>query len=175
MPGRFYGRKRMTRSMSPINSEKNVFDITSSIGTGTNAQTIAIAVDAADNTVNNQVTRRCKIYRIWVELWAYGLLASGVNNPFNWYIMKNPGANLTPPGTAVYGTSNEKKFIFRSGKGLLGRLNDGSPPYLAYRGWIKIPKVYQRMGTDDTIQIALSAGAASGANFCLHVIYKWFS
>jgi len=168
---RFQSRQRM----SPINSEKNVFDITSAIGTGTNLQTLAIAVDSADNTVNNQVTRRCKIFRIWVELWVYGTLASGVNNPFNWYIIKNPGNNLTPPGTTVYGTSNEKKFIFRSGKGLLGRLNDGSPPYLAFRGWIKIPKIYQRMGTDDVIQIALSAGAASGANFCLHTIYKWFS
>ncbi len=95
MPFRRPFRKR--QSMSIIQSEKNVFDITSSIGTGTNLQTIAIAVNAADNTVNNQVTRRCKIYRIWVELWAYGILASGVNNPFNWYIIKNPGANLTHP------------------------------------------------------------------------------
>ncbi len=160
--------------MGNITSEKNVFDITSAIGTGTNLQVLALSVDAADNTVNNQVSRGCKIYRIWVELWAYGTLASGVNNPFNWYIIKNPGNNLTPPGTSVYGTSNEKKFIFRSGKGLLGRLNDGAPPYLAFRGWIKIPKIYQRMGTDDVLQLALSAGAASGANFCLHVIYKWF-
>ena len=152
-------RRGQRPGLSVVNSNKNVFDITSSIGTGTNAQTIAIAKDTADNTVNNEVERGSKIFRIWLELWAYGILASGVNNQFNWYIIKNPGANLTLPGTTVYGTSNEKKFIFRSGKGLLGRLNDGNPPYLAYRGWIRIPKIYQRMGADDKIEIALSAAA----------------
>ncbi len=157
-----------------VDSQKNQVDATTSIGTGNNQHIIAKAVNSASNTVNNEVTRGCKIFRIWCEVWAYGTLATGVNNQLTFYFMKNPGNNLTPPGTTAWGTSNEKKFIFRSGKGLLGRLQDGAPPYQVIKRWLKIPKKYQRMDIDDVITLEISAGAAAGANICTQFIYKWY-
>ncbi len=174
MPGRFFGRRRGNRLGTVIDSQKNQVDSTSSIGAGNNEHIIAKAVNSATNTVNNEVTRGCKIFQIWCEIWTYGTLGSGVNNPITWYFIKNPGNNLTLPGASAWGTSNEKKFIFRAGKGLNGRLQDGNPPYQVYKGWLKIPKKYQRMDIDDVISLVITAGAAAGANICVSFIYKWY-
>ncbi len=50
------------------------------------------------------------------------------------------------------------------------RNQDGNPPY-HWEGWVKIPKIYQRMGTDDTWQFVFgnNSGLGHGA---FNVIYK---
>ena len=69
--------------------------------------------------------------------------------------MKNPGDNLTAPAPISWGTSNEKKFIFRSWKFMVMRNQDGNSPF-HWKGWLRIPKLYQRMGTDDTFRIEVA-------------------
>ncbi len=84
--------------------------------------------------------------------------------------MKNPGANLTPPGVFAVGTSNEKKFVIREWVAMTMRNQDGNNPY-HWEGWIKIPKIYQRMGTDDTwVLVAGNTGVTGHAVF--FTIYK---
>ncbi len=134
-------------------------------------QSLATADDTHSTATANSVVNGCKIYRIWLELWAYGQTAGATNDIIDIYLMKNPGNNLTPPNPGTVGTSNEKKFVFKTWKGLMGVKSLGGTPY-AWKGWIKIPKVYQRMGTDD--RLVLIARSPTIGDFCFSCTYKWF-
>ncbi len=168
-------RRRRSGLGSIVNSEKNIIPAFTAVAAGaTIAITIAIAVNAADNTTINEVTRRCKLKAIWMELWVYDSaeIAVGTTTGVDAYIWKNPGANLTAPTPGTVGSSNEKKFVFKSWKGLTGPRTQGSLPY-TWKGWIKIPPRYQRMGTDDLFQFVLRA-TGSAQIVCTNFIYKWY-
>ncbi len=169
-----YGRPRR-RGFSIINSIKNVRNVATAgvVSTTTNVD-IAKAVNTPDNTVQVEVSQGCKIFRIWVEFTISGVaeVAVGTSTFVDCYIWKNTGANLTQPAPVSVGTSNEKKYVFRQWKGLIGARTQGFDAF-KFRGWIKVPKQYQRMGTDDVLQFVFrSEGVASIA--CTLFIYKWF-
>ncbi len=173
MPGRFYGRRRMNPGLGRIvDSNKNMPNAVLGIAAATTVtHVIAVAVDAAANTTANEVTRGCKIFKIYLEFWYYGQAVGPVNDIIDAYIIKNPGNNLTVPTPSTVGTSNEKKFVFREWKGLVGRKADGGVPY-QFKGWLKIPKVYQRMGADDQLQFVIRSPTVG--DLCIHTIYKWY-
>ncbi len=159
-----------------INSRKNVVSAFTGLNAGTDG-TLAIAT-AQDNptlAVTNDVAFGCVIKAIWVEFWCYATqdIGEGVTTGLDAYIIKNPGTNLTNPTPGTIGSSNEKKFIFRTWKGLIGQRTDGSPPY-NFRGWIKIPKRYQRMGANDLFSFVFRS---TGTNIimCTNFIYKWYT
>ncbi len=155
-----------------VDSNKNEVNGVVAITAATNfANVVAITVDSALNSVATQVTRGSKIFRIWVEFWYYGLSPSNTNDVFDAYFLKNPGSNLTPPNPGTVGTSNEKKFVFREWKGLTGNKSLGGSPYM-WKGWIKVPKIYQRMGADDLISFVVRSPTTG--NLCFKFIYKWF-
>ncbi len=131
---------------------------------------IAKAVNSPSNTVTTDCHHGSTIKAIWVSLDMCGLGASGGLVDGIVYLIKNPGANLTPPGTLAVGSSNEKKFVIKMWSAMLMRNQDGNPPY-HWEGWIKIPKRYQRMGTDDIWQLVWGLDGASGHGF-YNVIYK---
>ncbi len=170
-----YPQRRRSGLGSVIDSNKNVVDVV--VATVAAAQTntdLVIAVDAAANTSRKEVTRGCKIFKIWLE-FSIRLAETqvvGVSTLFDAYLMKNPGANLTPPASGSVGSSNEKKFVFRQWKSFLGAETQGAQRY-SFRGWIKIPKTYQRFGADDTLVFSVAATGADNV-YCMKAIYKWF-
>ncbi len=169
-----YGMRR-PRSFTVLVSNKNMPNSFAGAATGANTViVIAQAVDSATNVGPTEVERGCKIFRIWVELWVYAsaAVAVGVTSGIDMYIIKNPGDNLTVPVPGTVGTSNEKKFVFKTFKGLTGARTEGTPPY-TFRGWVKIPKIYQRMGADDKLQLVIRPTGAN-ALVCNNFIYKWF-
>ncbi len=131
---------------------------------------LAKAVTAPSNTITTDCHRGGTIKAIWVSIDFCGLRASGLNQDIMCYLIKNPGDNLTPPGVFAVGSSNEKKFVFKTWSAMTMRNQDGNPPY-HWEGWIKIPKRYQRMGTDDTIQFVIGANFETGHGF-ISAIYK---
>ncbi len=136
--------------------------------------TVAKAVNTPLSTVATDVSQGCKISAIWLELWVYASeeIIAGVTNAFDAYIIKNPGNNLTLPTPGSQGTSNEKKFIIKTWKGMMGARTQGALPY-SWRGWIKIPKLYQRMGTDDIWNFFFVSNGTN-AIVCTQFIYKWY-
>ncbi len=167
-------RKRRNFGPRPvINSIKN--QVISAIGTtgGRTDIVIAKAVNSPLSTVNSDVSQGCIIKAIYITVDGCGLGGTGVLNDMNFYLMKNPGNNLTPPVPISWGTSNEKKFIFRSWKFMIMRNQDGNTPF-HWEGWIIVPKRYQRMGIDDVILIAVANTAALTGHFSLEAIYKWY-
>ncbi len=131
---------------------------------------LAKAVTAPSNTIDNDCRRGGTIKALWLSIDFCGLAASGTRQEHMVYLMKNPGANLTPPGVFAVGTSNEKKFVVRQWNQMTMRNQDGNPPY-HWEGWLKIPKRYQRMGTDDTWVIVAGTNTSTG-HFSGNCIYK---
>jgi len=58
-------------------------------------------------------------------------------------------------------------------RAMIMRNQDGNVPY-HWEGWIKIPKRYQRMGTDDKWTISIACSAAVTGHASGMFIYKWY-
>ncbi len=166
-----FGQRRAL-SLRPVDSMKNCVYGES----GTNAsgiqKIIAIAKDNPVTTVQEEVERGCTIKSIWISLDICGLAATGVLQTTTVYLFKNPGANLTPPVPRTEGTSNEKKFVVKTWNYMTMRNQDGNPPY-HWEGWVRLPKRYHRMGTDDFWSIQAATTTSTG-HLSVQAIYKWF-
>ncbi len=170
----FSGRRRNFGPRPVINSIKNSINFGQGI-TGTLAQIIfAKAVTTPDPTIRDNVSHGSLIKAIYCTLDGCGLAASGVLNIMNFYLMKNPGNNLTVPDPRSVGGSNEKKFIFRQWQFMIMRNQDGNTPF-HWEGWIKIPKRYHRMGTDDVLELVVQCSSGATGHFSSEFIYKWYS
>ncbi len=161
--------------MRPVlNSIKNEVNTVDGITAATNnVASIVIATDVHDTAVVNSVTQGCIIKAVWIEFWYYGLSAASTNDIIDIYLMKNPGNNLTPPNPGTVGTSNEKKYVLHEWKGLGGNKSLGGYPYNQTGRWFKIPKIYQRFGTDDRLQLV--ARSPTTGNLCMKFVYKWYT
>ncbi len=156
-----------------VNSIKNVTNSQGSLSGTVVTKTIAKAVTSPSPTVQTDVSHGCIIKALYLVLDVCGLGGTGVLNISDFYLMKNPGANLTPPNPDSQGTSNEKKFIIKSWRAMIMRNQDGNVPY-HWEGWIKIPRRYHRMGTDDIWQINLMCSSGVTGHFSTLAIYKWY-
>ncbi len=134
---------------------------------------VAKAVTAPSNTVTTDCHRGGHIKAIWVSLDLCGLGTSGTNVRVIAYLIKNVGANLTPPGVFAVGSSNEKRFVIKMWSAMIMRNQEGNPPY-HWEGWVKIPKVYQRMATDDTWQFVTGLNTSTGHGDYLFIYKEQF-
>ncbi len=160
-------------SLNIVNSIKNVFDSAFGITSTNTIKILAKGVNSPVSTVTNDVSQGCIIKALWIVVDICGLAGTGVLNNFDAYLFKNPGANLTPPGAGGVGGSNEKKFVFKQWRAMIMRNQDGNNPY-HWEGWVKIPKRYQRMGTDDTLEFVVSCTSTLTAHGSIQAIYKWY-
>ncbi len=166
-------RRRRNYPRSVVSSIKNAVNI--AIGTtGTTSTTlVAKAVTAPSPTVTTDVSHGCIIKAIYITIDGCGLAATGVLNNMDIYLWKNPGANLTAPAPISVGSSNEKKFVFRQWHFIVMRNQDGNTPF-HWEGWVKIPKRYQRMGTDDRFDLIQANTSGVTGHFSAYCIYKWY-
>ncbi len=171
MPGR-YPRRRVSSLKGIVNSTKNEKFTDGATGTTRTQVIVSNAIDAPTTAVSNTVRRGCMIKAIWLSIDVCGLAASGVLQTTSFYFMLNPGSNLTPPNPRTEGTSNEKKYIFKTWNAMTMRNQDGNTPY-HWEGWIKIPKKYQRQGIDDQFQLQFITTTAAG-HFATFALYKWY-
>ncbi len=135
---------------------------------------MAKAVNSPVNTVTTDVRIGSIIKAIYCIIDGCGLGGTGVLNNLLFYVMKNPGDNLTEPAPNSVGSSNEKKFIFKQWIFMIMRNQDGNAPF-HWEGWLKIPKRYQRMGTDDTFQFVHACTSGVTGHISAQFIYKWYT
>ncbi len=166
-------RRRSFAPRAVVNSIKNVFKATAGLTGATNTFTFAKAVTAPSPTVTSDVSHGCLVKAVYVILDACGLGGTGVLNTFNAYLIKSPGANLSLPLPNSTGSSNEKKFIIKEWQGMIMRNQDGNSA-LHWEGWIKIPKRYHRMGTDDIWVLASQCSSGLTGHITVAMIYKWY-
>ncbi len=171
---RFARRRGFSRGpRAVVNSIKNYHIADFGISSTQTNTTFAKAVTSPSPTVSDDVSHGCILKAVYTTIDVCGIGGSGVLNVADFYMMKNPGANLTPPNPRSQGTSNEKKFIFRTWRAMIMRNQDGNVPY-HWEGWIMIPKRYQRMGTDDILQMSIVCSAALTGHATYSFLYKWY-
>ncbi len=172
MPYKRRGSFRRGLGLRPIDSMKNVVMATLGLTTTSQQVILALAVESPASTTQNEIQRGSIIKAVWLSIDFCGLAATGVLQRVSVFLAKNPGANLTFPDAFSVGTSNEKKFVFKQWTQMTMRNQDGNPPY-HWEGWVKIPKRYQRFGTDDTLAIFAETDSVTG-HFGVQCIYKWY-
>ncbi len=173
----FMRRRRFQRSSNKqvIDSNKNMISLATALPSGVKtALLIAESQDSATLAVPADVERGCVIKAIWIEIWVTATeeIATGITNLVEFYLFKNPGSNLTSPIPGTEGSSNEKSFIFKKWKGIIGSRTVGFPAY-AWKGWCKIPKGKQRMAANDVWQLIMQS-SGTNALACASFIYKWY-
>ncbi len=175
MPGRqrAFSRRRSFGPRPVINSIKNQTFFAGGTTAAESNTIIAKAVNTPLSTVASDVSQGCLIKAVYLTIDGCGLGGTGVLNNMGIYLMKNPGANLTPPLAFSVGTSNEKKFVFRQWFFMIMRNQDGNNPF-HWEGWIPVPKRYQRMGTDDTLLVSHANSGALTGHIMINSIYKWY-
>lgn len=167
------GRRRSTLGLI-VNSIKNSFGRVDALVASTNLDIVFAQSKDAPVTANvAEVKRGCALKAVWIEFWYYGLSASNTNDIVDAYLIKNPGSNLTLPNPGTVGTSNEKQWVIREWRGLAGNKSLGGTPYAQKGRWFKIPKRFQRMGTDDTWSLVFRSSTTG--NLCTKFIYKWYT
>ncbi len=167
-------------SLRPVNSIKNVVELSGILAatTDTILLTAVTAVDSPALAVLQDVEKGCTINSIFISLFFYSEGGEVANEVplVDWYIWKNnanqsTGAEIPTPGAT--GANPLKRYILHQEKGLAGGGDaslTGVP--MVFKGVIKLPRTFKRMGLDDRIQIVGRSNFAT--KFCVQAIYKWY-
>ncbi len=166
--------RRYSNALRPINSVKHVVDNQGGLVAGTQAFIEIIeGVNAYDLADNNGVPTGSKVNSIFLNVQ---VAATGTAALANVYMMvyKNPGSNIGAiPDANVIGVSDFKKQVFHQ-EMIMTEKNTTAIPRTLFKGVLKLPRHMQRIGADDSVQVAL---LAPGVNFdyCIQCIYKHYS
>ncbi len=135
---------------------------------------LAVSVSVIQNPrVGTEVPAGCTISSIYLSVYILG--STGASSGLvDWYIWKNPGGTITgaeAPIPSQTGQSNVRRFIFHEEKGLYAS-QDGTP--MVFKGVIKIPPRFRRMGQGDQLAVKIRS-PEDGGTFCIKAIYKYYT
>lgn len=172
---------RMGQSLRlrPVNRIKHVVDTNGAIVAG--AQSISdviISVASPSNTVSNQCESLSLVRSIYLRVEVIGKdSAGGVDNIYM-YVFKNPANDLTPPPVDAVGLNYKRKFVIHQEMLMLDFKGTTSGfPRTLFKGVVKIPSAYQRVGIGDKLQVVIGhrpAEVSQLSEFCLQCIYQEF-
>jgi len=162
--------------MRPVNRIKHVVDFQTAVPVNVQiTQALAIAKDNPLQSIASDVVVGSTISSIYVttEVVASETSTTATAN-FYWLLAKNPGDNLTLPNANNVGVNDNKKFILHQEMVMINP-TDGGNPRNVFKGVLKIPPRYRRMGPGDRLVLQLfipSTGVA--VNACTQCHYKEF-
>ncbi len=163
------GRTRQSLRLRPVNTRKEIIDSTL-LGVAAGIKStidLVTVVNDYDGTVGTVVVGSTvgSIY-LFVQINCETTSAN-----VDWYIRKNPASQFAAgvPTPGATGGITTRRFIFHEEKGIPGSTSQGQSP-LTFRGVIKLPPRFKRMGESDKIQLVLTAAVAH--DICVKAIYK---
>ncbi len=168
---------RNSLRMRPINTLKHIVDSQNSnppdTKLGINLVTVvenAVSTNPADCDVGSKVSS------VFLNVQVVNG-AAGTGSIENCYMMVygNPGNNIAGanvPNANIVGQTDFRKMVFHQEMVMLSNVGD-SIPITLFKGVIKIPSKFQRLGVNDTIvcQIFTPLGGPT-VNVCIQCIYK---
>ncbi len=159
--------------VAPINANKHYVMIPNaniaSAALGTIDVVDAVVAPATSNAFD--VEEGSIVKAVYIELWIFGLGASGTDTQFFLAVEKLP-AGATPMTQAQslnLGAYPNKKNILFTSQGVIGGIDTNSVVVL--RNWILIPKGKQRMGLADRIVLSVATLGAPMQR-CGFITYK---
>ncbi len=168
---------RNRNRMHPINTLKHVIDNQgATVGGGTTDITLVSAVENAVSTTPDANDVGSHVRSIFLNVQVVNTVdATGLVNNIYFYLFGNPGNNIpgaTLPNANAVGSSDSRKQIFHQEMAMLSDAND-SIPITMFKGVIRIPKKFQRLGVNDEIGIRITSPTGGPeATFCVQCIYK---
>ncbi len=160
--------------LRPVNTLKHVVDIQGGLVIDTQAvNTIVFGVDNPTAAATPQeVTTGSHVKSLFLNIQVSARTAGALANVY-FFIIGNPGGAIATtafPDGNVVGNSNLRKLIFHQEMIMVERQIDGIPRTL-FKGVIKIPRKFNRIGANDVIHIALFSPGVT-MDFCIQCIYK---
>ncbi len=149
---------RHRRMVAPINANKHYVHFpNANIASGARenlAIVESVVAPAAAASIN--VEEGSIVKAIYLEMWIYGLGASGTDTQFFLAIEKVPAnaTRMTFADSSNLGAYQNKKNILYTSQGVIGGIDTNSVAVL--RNWILIPKGKQRMGLGDRLDMTIA-------------------
>ncbi len=144
--------------VAPINANKHYVQLSNAnIASGALfAFTIVDAVSAPATTTTADVEEGSVVKAVYIEMWIYGLGASGTDTQFFLDVEKIPSGatTMTFAQSSTLSAYPNKKNILYTSQGVIGGIDTNSVAVL--RNWILIPKGKQRMGLGDKIVLNIA-------------------
>ncbi len=168
---------RNRNRLRPVNTLKHTIDQQNTIAAGTaiDIQLVKCVENAVSTTaIENDIGSHVRSLFLNIQV-INSIDAVGTINNVYMYIFGNPGDNVpgvSIPAVNIVGTSDFRKQIFHQEMAMLGDQADGIPITL-FKGVIKIPRKFQRLGVNDVINVRVgtpTGGAEIDA--CVQCIYK---
>ncbi len=153
---------RHRRMVAPINANKHYVHFSNAnIASGAAGTLNVVTAAVAPASTNAQDVEEGSIVKaFYLEIWVYGLGASGTDTQFFLSVEKVPSgaASMTFAQTSNLGAYPNKKNVLFVSQGVIGGIDTNSVAVV--RNWILIPKGKQRMGLGDSIEITLATVGA---------------
>ncbi len=166
--------RRRSQYLRPVNTLKHVIDIQGGLIAGT--QAVHDIVLGEDNPVTgsnpDQVNIGSHVRSIFLNLQVAATGAGALANVYM-IIFGNPGGQIadgTFPEGNVVGNSDLRKFVFHQ-EMIMTEKSTTAFPRTLFRGVLKIPRKYNRIGANDKISIGIFSPGVT-YDFCFQCIYK---
>lgn len=162
--------------MRPVNRIKHVTELQQALPVNVLLSVDIIkAVDAPVIANKNEVITGSTVSSFFatIEVVASETSTTATANLYI-YFAKSPGNNLVFPNGNAVGSNDNKRFVIHQEMVMINP-SDGGNPRNVFKGVIKIPRGYQRMGPDDALKLFMfipSTGVA--VNICGQFHYKEF-
>ncbi len=166
-------RRQMSKYLHPVNTVKHVIDQQG--GLAVDAKTEISIVKGVRSPALAAVTNvevGSHVRSIFLNIQVAASSTAALANIYM-IIYGNPGANIalgSIPNGNVVGPSDFKKNIFHQ-EMIMTEKNTTAIPRTLFKGVLKIPRKFQRIGEDDNIQVSLYSPGVTW-DFCLQSIYK---
>ncbi len=163
---------RRRNYLRPVNTIKHIYDEQGGLVAGT--QVVSTLVKGVDNPVlasnPNQVVVGSHVRSIFLNIQVAATGTAALANVYM-IISGNPGNAIgAQPNANVTGTSDFKKQIFHT-EMIMGEKNTTGIPRTLFKGVLKLPRKFGRIGHDDTIQVQLFSPGITW-DYCIQCIYK---
>ncbi len=165
-------RSRSRNYLRPVNTLKHIVDRQGGLVLDVIQEEIIIhGKDNPVHTTNAQeVTSGSHVKSFFLNIQVAASSTAALANVYM-YIYGNPGGNLGnwPKGNVV-GVSDRRKNVFHQ-EMIMTEKNTTAFPRTLFRGVIKIPRKFARIGLEDEIAIQLYAPGVN-YDYCIQCIYK---
>ncbi len=164
---------RSRNRLRPIDSRKHVIDNQGGLPIATKTDVpIAVAVDSPVLANTTECRTGCKITSLFLNIIVAATSTAALANAYM-MIYKNPGTNIfiaQRPNANSVGASNFKKQVFHQ-EMVMTEKNTTAIPSTLFKGVLKVPRHFQRMGYDDRIEVQLFSPGVT-FDYCVQAIYK---
>ena len=171
-----YSRRRGL-ALRPVNTLKHVIDNQQVIAAGTAIDIQLVkTVENAESTVAIDCDVGSHVRSIFLNIQVINSVdPTGLVPNVYMYVFGNPGDNIAPgfiPPVNGVGISDFRKQVFHQEMAMMSDAND-SIPITLFKGVIKIPRKFSRLGVNDVINVRIgSPTGGAEVTACVQCIYK---